>query len=71
MKINRDLIWDYQFTPQQMQSQEFKQWYVGRVLMRGSSQDVRNVGFETIRETLPHLSLPKDIRDFWQWYFER
>ena len=69
MQINHDLIWDYSFSPQDMQTEEFKRWYVARVLMRGGAKDIRDVGVDIIRRYLPHLSLPKAIREFWDWYF--
>ncbi len=70
MEINHDLIWDYQFTPEQMQTDSFMKWYVARVLTRGGAADIHNVGVETIRKFLPEITLPKAIREFWDWYFE-
>ncbi len=53
-----------------MQTDSFKKWYVTRVLTRGGATDVRDVGIQTIKKFLPALTLPKTIRDFWEWYFD-
>ena len=70
MQINRDLLWDYTFTAEQMRSDSFKKWYVARVLTRGGTSDIKSLGIPTIRKYFPDLTLPKAVRDFWEWYFE-
>jgi len=69
IKVNKKLIWDYDFSEDEYSTEEFKCWYIARVLMRGGIYDVRNLGIDTIREYLPKLHLPERIRKFWEWYF--
>ena len=71
MTVNRSLIWDYDFAESDLETESFRQWYVARVLTRGSFQDVCDVGLKTIFHYLPALTLPFAIRQFWEWYFSR
>lgn len=71
MRINPYLIWDYTFTEEEQKSEFFKKWYIARVLQRGGAEDIRGIGMEAIHQYLPYLSLPKDIRNFWEWIFEQ
>jgi hypothetical protein len=70
MDINPHLIWDYSFSPEEYQQDSFKCWYIARVLMRGGIHEIRGVGVENIRKYLPQLSIPRRIREFWEWYFK-
>jgi hypothetical protein len=67
MRINRNLVWDY--PADVTQDEDFRRWYVARVLRRGGIDDVRDLGLQTIREYLPKIVLPKNVREFWEWYF--
>ena len=69
MKVNKQLIWDYDIPEQNYDTPAFREWYVARVLTQGTLQDIRQVGFDTIREMLPKLWLPAAIQYFWEWYF--
>ena len=71
MKIRRRYLWDVEFTADEMRTAEFLKIYVERVLQRGTLADLRDIGLPTIRRLLPELRLPREIRDFWDWYFER
>lgn len=68
MKVNRQLVWDYPGDVPE-EDEGFRRWYVTRVLTRGGIEDIRALGLETIREYLPHIVLPRRIREFWEWYF--
>lgn len=68
-RINKELIWDYDFTGK-YDTEEFKDWYICRVLSRGTKEDIRQLGISTIKEHFFHLNLPNKIRQFWEWYFE-
>ena len=70
MRINPYLIWDYIFTPEEYEQEFFKRWYIARVLMRGGIEDIQTVGVNVIQHYLPTLSIPKRIREFWEWYFQ-
>lgn len=67
-KINKSLIWDYDFRGK-LETEEFKKWYVACVLSRGNEDDIRQLGLWTIRQYLPSLNLSRKIRKFWEWYF--
>lgn len=66
--INKTLIWDYDFKGD-YNTEEFKKWYISRVLSCGTKEDIRNLGIETIKEYFPTLNLPTKIKKFWEWYF--
>ena len=67
--VNPALVWDYDIPDEKDQTDAFRRWYLARVLSRGSADDIRTIGFETIYAFLPELNLPIAIRRFWQWYF--
>lgn len=66
--INEKLIWDYDFKGK-YDTEEFRKWYVSRVLSCGTKDDLRQLGITTIRQYFPVLNLPNRIRQFWEWYF--
>lgn len=66
--INKTLIWDYDFEGR-YDTEEFRKWYIERVLSYGTKKDISAIGIETIRKYLPHLNLSNKIRKFWEWYF--
>ena len=70
MRINRNLIWDYDIPPPSRRDAYFTRWYIARVLMRGGPKDLRAIGQKTIRDYLPVLDIPARIRKFWEWYFQ-
>ncbi len=67
--INKLLIWDYDFKDG-CDTEEFRIWYVSRVLCHGTKKDIRSLGMDTIRHYFPRLNLPAGIRKFWTWYFD-
>ena len=67
--LNPALVWDYEIPAEENQTEAFQRWYLARVLTRGSSDDLREVGLATIYSSLPDLNLPIAIRQFWEWYF--
>jgi len=69
LPVNPDLVWDYDIPPESQQSEAFRRWYIGRVLARGRAEDVRAIGLDTIYTYLSQLTLPAEIRRFWEWYF--
>lgn len=68
MRINRQLIWDYEADKLDFSDEAVERWYVERVLTRGGIDDVKAVGLARIKEHLPHLRLPPRVREFWDWY---
>ncbi|MGB2911209.1 MAG: hypothetical protein WBD56_09500 [Anaerolineales bacterium] len=68
--INEKLVWDYDIPENAQQNEAFLRWYLARVLTRGSADDLRDTGIKMISVYLPDLSLPRDIRAFWEWYLD-
>ena len=68
-KINSDLIWDYQFNAEDYETDAFKEWYIARVLRRGNISDIKEIGLENIYRYLPAITVPLQIREFWEWFF--
>ena len=68
-KINANLIWDYQFNAEDYETDAFKEWYIARVLTRGNMSDIKKVGLENIYRYLPAITIPLQIREFWEWFF--
>ena len=69
MKINKRLIWDYEFTEKDFETETFRRWYVARALTNGTLDDLQGVGQKMIRRYLPQIWLPAAIRHFWEWFF--
>ncbi len=51
--VNRDLLWDYRWEREEMETEAFERWYVARVLTRGSGDDVRALGLARVGRWLP------------------
>jgi hypothetical protein len=45
-----------------------KRWLLRQILMHGTSQDIRALNLEEIREELDHLDLPNEIASLWRRY---
>ena len=69
LPINKRLVWDYDIPADAQENEEFRRWYVTRVLTHGTSHDLKQTGLQTIHNYFPHIHLPREIREFWQWYF--
>ncbi len=67
--INEKLVWDYDIPEDAQENEAFRRWYLARVLSHGGDADLRAIGFQTIHDYLPELNLPREIREFWYWYF--
>ena len=66
--INKTLIWDYDFQGQ-YDTEDFKKWYIARVLSCGTMKDLRQLGLNIINAYFLSLNLPDEIKKFWEWYF--
>ncbi len=69
MKINKRLIWDYDFSEKELKSEMFLKWYIVRVLERGTDKDLQEIGIKNIFKYLKELNLSRSQREFWEWYF--
>lgn len=67
--FNKKLVWDYDIPANAAENKDFRRWYLSRVLTRGTSADLRDIGLANIYVYLPVLQLPLTIRRFWEWYF--
>jgi hypothetical protein len=45
-----------------------KKWYIEQVLQHGKSEDIRKLDWNELKEMLPSLELPEEIKSFWQRY---
>lgn len=68
--VNPELIWDYSFSEEELQSETFFKWYLARVLNQGNSQDLRGISFALIERYLPTLNISNTTRRFWERYFK-
>jgi hypothetical protein len=46
-----------------------KKWYIKQVLTNGRAEDVAELDWEEIKNLLPELELPEDIKSLWEDYF--
>ena len=69
--VNEKLIWDYEWSENEYQTEGFFEWYLARVLNNGNSHDLKSIDFEIIREYLPKLNTASSTQQFWNRYFER
>ena len=71
VNINKALIWESDVSNADWDrwDEETQRWYVGRVLAWGGRADILQLGLETVRRHLPHISLTPAVREFWEWYF--
>jgi hypothetical protein len=67
--VNSDLIWDYSFSEEEIQTETFFKWYLSRVLNQGNSKDLRGISFVLIERYLPALNISNSTRRFWERYF--
>jgi len=70
IKVNKSLIWDYDFKEEQYETENFFYWYLARLLNNGNSEDIKTVPLNIIKNNLLKLNLSKKVKDFWQWFFE-
>lgn len=67
MKINKDFIWDYDFKESDLKKRSFKKWYIGRILVKGNVNDIKDIGYSLIKKFLPEITVPYKIREYWEW----
>ncbi|MBC7319736.1 hypothetical protein H5T89_03735 [bacterium] len=46
-----------------------RRWYIKQVLTYGRAEDIASLNWDEIKEILPYLNLPKEIRKLWEEYF--
>ena len=46
-----------------------KKWYIRQVLTNGRAEDVASINWDEIKQYLPELNLPVNIRRLWESYF--
>jgi len=46
-----------------------RKWYIKQVLTHGRAEDIAELDWEEIKELLPELDLPKELRSLWEDYF--
>lgn len=68
IEVHPGLLWDYKFSPAEMQQERFLIWCLGRALKRGTSAEVKRIPREVMAQYLDRLSLSRRMHRFWQWY---
>lgn len=68
IEVNPVLLWDYHFTPEEMQHESFFVWYLGRLLERGTAAEVKHIPRDVVARYLDRLHVSTRIRRFWEWY---
>ena len=71
IEINPALLWDYDFSPEEMQEERFLIWYLGRLLERGTADEVKRVPTQVIAKYLDRLALSHRVQRFWSWYLKQ
>ena len=71
IEVNPGLLWDYDYSPSELQKESFFFWYLGRLLERGTAAEVKCIPQEIIARYLDQLSIPYRIRRFWKWYLHK
>lgn len=66
--VNPGLLWDHEFSPEEILQEPFFVWYLGRVLERGTAAEIKCIPRAVIAQHLERLRLSQRVRRFWQWY---
>jgi hypothetical protein len=70
IEVNKALLWDYNFSPEEIHEERFFIWYLGRLLERGTAVEVKRLPREVIARYLDRLSISHRVRRFWEWYLK-
>ena len=46
-----------------------RRWYIRQVLVYGRAEDIASLNWDEIREHLPELDLPPEVRRLWESFF--
>ena len=46
-----------------------RKWYIKQVLINGRAEDIAELDWEEIKNLLPELDLPEEIKSLWEDYF--
>ena len=68
ISVNRGLLWDYDFSAEKLQTEEFFEFYLGRLLERGTAEEVKHIPHDVIERYLDRIAIPDRVRKFWEWY---
>ena len=68
IEVNPGLLWDYSFTNEKLDTEEFFTFYLGRILERGTAREIKQIPTDVIKHHLDRLTIPTRVRKFWEWY---
>ena len=68
IEVNPALLWDYNFKPEEIRGEQFFVWYLGRLLERGTKEEVKKVPLKVVADYLDRLAISSRVRRFWNWY---
>jgi len=46
-----------------------RKWYIKQVLTHGRAEDIAGLDWEEIKNLLPGLHLPREVKRLWESYF--
>lgn len=70
IEVNTALLWDQDFTPDKYMDEVFFTWYLGRLLERGTAEEVKKIPKTIIARYLDRLRISHRVRRFWQWHLK-
>jgi hypothetical protein len=71
VRVRKELVWDYDIPDDPESDEGFMAVYVARVLDRGTADDIRSLGVETIRRYLDVAPASRKVIEFWRWWLAR
>jgi len=69
MKNKKHIVWYADIERLDFTHPWIRKWWIEQVLIHGTMEDVVELDFEEIRNFLPTLNLPKEIKNLWADYF--
>lgn len=67
MKVKRHIVWSKRELD--LADPWQRRWWVQQVLLHGRAEDVATLNWEEVRQLLPQLELPTEVRQLWEAYF--
>lgn len=68
--VNKNLLWDYQWSEEDYKTEKFFRWYLARVLSNGTAKELKDIDFNVIKKYLGELNISRKIARFWFHYFK-
>jgi hypothetical protein len=66
--VNKNLLWDYDWSAREYGTEKFFKWYLTRVLSNGTAKDINSIDYDIIKKYLKELNLARRLARFWFHY---